>query len=232
MYEAGHMVTAYCNNIAAHYADYLHGVVNILLNVKQAPAELRQQMSDSGSDPAEIREAVWEQITRPVKKAKEAIIKGQFKLPGINQQTQDALSALQPVFAVYPRDIEFENNSIEDDSQLYPERHFKAFFEQAKVHKRIRGSTFQCFPLRTSWMPAHTRIDTPILCQQILGLGEGRGMPIKDSWHLVVDIEHNAFKSPVQAKPDKLHHFWGSIEMDGIAISIIKKTEAEKSQHP
>ncbi|KAJ1722524.1 hypothetical protein LPJ61_005920, partial [Coemansia biformis] len=232
MYEAGHMVTTYCNNIAAHYADYLHGAVNILLNVKQALAELHQQMSDSGSNPTDIREAVWKQITEPAKKAKEAIIKGQFKLPGIDQQTKDMLSALQPVFAVYPGDIEFENNSIEDDSQLYPERHFKAFFELAKVHKRIRGSTFQCFPLRTSWTPSHMHIDTPILRQQILGLGEGRGMPVKDSWRLVVDIEHNAFKSAVQAEPDKLRHFWGSIETDGMAISIIKKTEAEKSRHP
>ncbi|KAJ2685657.1 hypothetical protein H4R19_006782, partial [Coemansia spiralis] len=66
-YEAEHMHTAYTNNVSQHLGDYLRAAVNRLLMTKFRSDQLHQDMKAWHCQPAEIREAVWQQITLPAK---------------------------------------------------------------------------------------------------------------------------------------------------------------------
>ncbi|KAJ2708393.1 hypothetical protein H4R19_004766, partial [Coemansia spiralis] len=213
-YEAERMYTAYTNNVSQHLGDYLRAAVNRLLMTKFRSNQLRQDMEARHCQPAEIREAVWQQITLPAKQAKQAVFRHQFRLDQLDVDTRQCLQPLAAVFAAYPVAYEFVDDDIEADSHKHPEQHFRAFFELAKLFQSIdgratpqndghvmpgkrgqmapaddgqqaptkhaegakgkRGRVFQVFPLRTYWVPAHTHIDIPILCTQILGCAPPR----------------------------------------------------------
>ncbi|KAJ2714405.1 hypothetical protein H4R19_001746 [Coemansia spiralis] len=227
-YEAERIVTAYSNNVSLRYGNNLRGAINRLLDVREASNQLRQQMH--GRDPHEIREAIWQQIGQPAKQAKQAILRGNFDLSAYDWRTRAALRRLRPVFATYPDDYEFADDDLEADSHLHPERHLKALYALARLTRELGGRVPQCFPLRSSWIPAHTRVDTNILCEQVLGL-PSPGVDMKDAWGLVVDLDHKAFRPSGGLDPDKRRRFWGSVETDGMSVSIIKKTSDEKEAY-
>ncbi|KAJ2705371.1 hypothetical protein H4R19_005129, partial [Coemansia spiralis] len=288
-YEAEHMYTAYCNNVSQHLGDYLRAAVNRLLMTKFRSDQLRQDMKARHCQPAEIREAVWQQITLPAKQAKQAVFRRQFRLDQLDVDTRQRLQPLAVVFAAYPAAYEFVDDDIEADSQKHPEQHFRAFYELAKLFQSIdgratpqndghvmpgkrgqkapaddgqqaptkhaegakgrRGHVFQVFPLRTSWVPAHTHIDIPILCTQILGCALPRNKSsdedkpsdedrlsaarerVVETWGRVVRLSNRAFKSSCNVAPELRRHFWGSVDTDGVSLSIVKKTDKEKPRY-
>ncbi|KAJ2715082.1 hypothetical protein H4R19_001397 [Coemansia spiralis] len=288
-YEAERMYTAYCNNVSLHLGDYLRAAVNRLLMTKCRSNQLRKDMKARHCQPAEIREAVWQQVTLPAKQAKQAVFRCQFRLGQLDVGTRQRLQPLAAVFAAYPAAYEFVDDDIEADSQKHPERHFCAFYELAKLFQSVdgraapcngghvmpgkrgqmapaddgqqaptkhvegakgkRGRVFQAFPLRTSWVPAHTHIDIPILCTQILGCARpgnkssDENKPsdedrlsaarewVVETWGRVVHLNNRAFKPASNAAPELRRHFWGAVDMDGMSLSIIKKTDKEKLRH-
>ncbi|KAJ2714261.1 hypothetical protein H4R19_001819, partial [Coemansia spiralis] len=288
-YEAERMYTAYTNNVSIHMGDYLRAAVNRLLMTKFRSDQLRQDMKARRCQPAEIREAVWQQITLPAKQAKQAVFRRQFRLDQLDVDTRQRLQPLAVVFAAYPAAYEFVDDDIEADSQKHPEQHFRAFYELAKLFQSVdgraapqngghvmpgkcsqmapaddgqqaptkhaegakgkRGRVFQVFPLRTSWVPAHTHINIPILCTQILGCASPRNESsdenkpsdedrlsaacerVVETWGRVVHLNNRAFKPASSAAPELRRHFWGSVDTDGVSLSILKKTDKEKLRH-
>ncbi|KAJ2713423.1 galactokinase, partial [Coemansia spiralis] len=129
-----------------------------------------------------------------------------------------------------------------DDGQQAPTKH-------AEGAKGKRGRVFQAFPLRTSWVPAHTHIDIEILCTQILGCARPRNESsdedkpsdedrlsaacerVVETWGRVVHLNNRAFKPSSNAAPELKRHFWGSVDTDGVSLSIFKKTDKEKLRH-
>ncbi|KAJ2713075.1 hypothetical protein H4R19_002432 [Coemansia spiralis] len=136
-YEAERMYTAYCNNVSQHLGDYLRAAVNRLLMTKFRSDQLRQDMKARRCQPAEIREAVWQQIMLPAKQAKQAVFRRQFCLGQLDVDTRQRLQPLAAVFAAYPAAYEFVDDDIEADSHKHPEQHFRAFLELAKLFQSI-----------------------------------------------------------------------------------------------
>ncbi|KAI9311436.1 hypothetical protein BX666DRAFT_1839544, partial [Dichotomocladium elegans] len=64
----------------------------------------------------------------------------------------------------YPRNYQFQHESIYYDARARPDKTFNAFFQLAHICEEngIRGSN--CFTLRRSWSPCYMEIDTKILC--------------------------------------------------------------------
>ncbi|KAJ2709281.1 hypothetical protein H4R19_004333 [Coemansia spiralis] len=77
-YETKQMFTAYSNNVSLHLGDYLRAAVNRLLTTKFRGNQLRCETKEQGCQPAEIWEAVWQQITLPAKQAKQAVFHRHF----------------------------------------------------------------------------------------------------------------------------------------------------------
>ncbi|KAL1934364.1 hypothetical protein VTP01DRAFT_6546 [Rhizomucor pusillus] len=72
------------------------------------------------------------------------------------------------LFSAYPAAYEFDEDSVYYDSKSRPGNHALAYVMIAKFCEDYEIKTFQCIPLRTSWIPAHMQIDTKILATQML----------------------------------------------------------------
>ncbi|KAJ2789902.1 hypothetical protein H4R21_006631, partial [Coemansia helicoidea] len=229
MYEAGRIVTAYTNNVSIHYGDNLRAAVNLLLNVPARRAELREAMKDSSQ--AEVAAAIREQITGPAALAKRAVMRGKSTLDGVDPETCEALAPLRAVLATYSDDSTFVQDDIEADSHKHPEKHLRAFYALAGLLLKHRPRTPQggppsipqCFPLRQGWVPAHTHVDKQVLCNNILRQPGLKYKPFEQSWSQVVNLEHRALR------PSGGRAFKGSVETDGVAVSVIKKTDKAAS---
>ncbi|KAJ2714129.1 hypothetical protein H4R19_001892 [Coemansia spiralis] len=225
-YEAIRITTAYKNNISLRFGDNLRAAVNVLLRVREERERLRREMQGQGQ--AAIRTAIREQITGPATLAKRAVMGGVHGMSVLNAATREALRPLEAVFATYPLDRVFVDNNVEADSQLHPEHHLKAFYVLAGVLQRHRDNrcTPQCFPLRRGWVPAHTHIDTQILKRDIFNEPSNCSSNYFNTWWgRAVNLKHRAFK------PSSDKSFSWSIDTDGVAVSILKKTAAERDRY-
>jgi hypothetical protein len=68
----------------------------------------------------------------------------------------------------YPEDYTFQENSIFYDVMASPESHFKAFFRLAELSKAEQTKQFACFPLRTTFVPCYTTLDSKIIHYHVL----------------------------------------------------------------
>ncbi|KAI9350428.1 hypothetical protein BD770DRAFT_461523, partial [Pilaira anomala] len=68
----------------------------------------------------------------------------------------------------YPKSYKFKKNSIYYDLKASPRKHLFAYYKLAKLFESYKLKSFRCFPLRTSFVPAHMTIDTMILNNHIL----------------------------------------------------------------
>ncbi|KAJ2710468.1 hypothetical protein H4R19_003734 [Coemansia spiralis] len=225
MYEADQVLTAYTVNIKLRYGNCLRTAVNRLLRVRERTQELRQALR--GSPPDEVQAAVRHWTTVLVPRAKRAVVSGDRNFTGLDRWMAEALQPLVPVLDAYPPGYEFKDGDVEVDAQKNPERHLKAFFRLARVLEDAGARAPQTFPLRTSWVPAHTRIDTSILWTQVLGQPNRHRLPV-DTWGQVVDLGNSAFPLPPVERnlQDPKRYFWGSVQTDGVSICITRKTRA------
>ncbi|KAI9476407.1 MAG: hypothetical protein EXX96DRAFT_596499 [Benjaminiella poitrasii] len=93
------------------------------------------------------------------------------------------------------------------DSKVNMVDHFSAFYELARVFVNLQ-------------LPVYVTIDSKILCQNILGLAwisfTGDKLTL---WERVVDLN----SAPFRHQEDGVLRFRGTIQTDGVGISIIKK---------
>ncbi|KAJ2692570.1 hypothetical protein H4R19_006130, partial [Coemansia spiralis] len=153
---------------------------------------------------------------------------GVHSMSVLNAATREALRPLEAVFATYPLDRVLVDNDVEADSQLHPEHHLKAFYVLAGVLQQhhLNRCAPQCFPLRRGWVPAHTHIDTRILKRDIFNEpGNCSSKDFDKVWARAVNLEHRAFK------PSSGKAFSWSIDTDGVTVSILKKTAAERERY-
>ncbi|KAJ2697170.1 hypothetical protein H4R19_005684, partial [Coemansia spiralis] len=54
---------------------------------------------------------------------------------------------------------------------------------------------------------------------------------VVETWGRVVHLNNRAFKPSSSAAPELRRHFWGSVDTDGVSLSIAKKTDMEKVRH-
>ncbi|KAJ2378719.1 hypothetical protein IW150_000626 [Coemansia sp. RSA 2607] len=194
-----------------------------------------------GIDSNDIRKNIYREITNPAKLAKQGILRGSHLTNStIDDGTRNQLSSLNEVFEAYPAKCYAKGAKhtwdnliidIEVDSQLHPKNHLCAFYKLVQLMGKKGMRLPQVFPLRTSWVPAHTHVDTRILCTEILDISYTSTLPLKHAWSQVIDDNHPGFRQHDSSADKDGHYFWGSVETDGVSISIIKKTPAEKQGH-
>ena len=66
----------------------------------------------------------------------------------------------------YPHDYVFKKSSRYYDVKAHPEKDVDAFYNMAKFCEKEGIKSFQCSPLRTSFVPGYVQIDMTISCQQ------------------------------------------------------------------
>ncbi|KAI7895167.1 uncharacterized protein EV154DRAFT_542092 [Mucor mucedo] len=102
------------------------------------------------------------------------------------------------------------------DSKARPVEHMRAFYELALSFIDIELPVFNCFPLRRSWIPCYTTIDSKILCQNILAL-----------WREVINLNSDA---PKHQENGELQ-FRETIQTDGVGVTVIKKRMDRESRY-
>ncbi|KAI8055709.1 hypothetical protein BDF22DRAFT_617894 [Syncephalis plumigaleata] len=131
-----------------------------------------------------------------------------------------AFNRFKNVLSAYPDGYTFEKN-IYYDCVARPVKHFKAFFELAHLFPRIGLKPFNCFPLRRSFSPCYIHIDTVILCQNILKREFKDKKHMDEYWDEAVDLNSEPLKKQMGGKLK----FLGSIETDGVGVTVIKEIE-------
>ncbi|KAJ1666908.1 hypothetical protein EV178_001822 [Coemansia sp. RSA 1646] len=157
-FEAARIYTAYMNNILTKFGQYLRRAVNILLKTRERKRDLEEAMAGRTAD--EIKEAYEDQIWKPGRELKEAIKHRNTVLPVITVGDKNTRDMLESVLTAYDNDYEFEEEGIYYDIKVHPKKHFKAFCYLAVLLETNNYRSFQCFPLRKSFVPMHIEIDT------------------------------------------------------------------------
>ncbi|KAJ1663317.1 hypothetical protein IW140_005101 [Coemansia sp. RSA 1813] len=221
-FEAARIYTAYVNNIQTKFGQYLRRAVNVLLKTQERRRVLEETMKDRTAD--EIKEAYEDQIWKPGLELKEAIKHRNTVLPVITVGDKNIGDMLEPVLAAYDNDYKFEEEGIYYDIKAHPKKHFKAFCCLAVLLETNDHRSFQCFPLRKSFVPMHIEIDTTVLCQSIMGWSYNAKFPIENYWYRFLNE-----KSRVLGTRNGFR-FYGTIQTDGVSVSVIKKTVAAKEK--
>ncbi|KAJ2543772.1 hypothetical protein EV175_005954, partial [Coemansia sp. RSA 1933] len=175
--------------------------------------------------PAEvICEALNEKVWAPAHQVKEAIRCQNYNAAELSNEAWAIIRDLEPVLNAYDDDYDFFMDDWYWDAKGHPLKHAKAFYMLAHFFEQCGMRSFQCFPLRTSWIPKHTHIDSRILRSHFFSAAERRGKCDMELWGEVLNLKHRAIK------PRNGHAFWGSINTDAVAVSIYKETEQSKKK--
>ncbi|KAJ1665957.1 hypothetical protein IW140_002883 [Coemansia sp. RSA 1813] len=221
-FEAARIYTAYVNNIQTKFGQYLRRAVNVLLKTRERKRDLEEAMKGRAAD--EIKEAYEDQIWKPGRELKEAIKHRNTVLPAITVGDKNIGDMLEPVLAAYDSDYKFEEEGIYYDIKAHPKKHFKAFCCLAVLLETNDCRSFQCFPLRESFVPMHTEIDTKILCRSIMGWSYNAKSPIENYWYRLFNEQSRVLRTRNGFK------FYGTIQTDGVSASVIKKTATAKEK--
>ncbi|KAJ1991864.1 hypothetical protein GGI26_003757 [Coemansia sp. RSA 1358] len=221
-YEATKTKTAYINNVKMGLGQHFRRAVNMLLNTHEEKKALCDEMA--GRLENEFRRECEARIWLLARQFKEAICHHHPDLSNLGPKARSTVEELQLILSAYPDAYEFAEDSIYYDAKSSPQWHLKAFFELIKFFERRAMKSFQCFPLRTSWVPAHMQIDTRILRRHILRSEHKPKDSDKTSWSKVLDLGCKA------VRPQKSKRFWGAIQTDVVSVSIIRLTEDAKKR--
>ena len=223
--EGKKIYVSYVNNIKTRFGQHLRRLINVLLDVKSRKAAMTAQLIQGGITEQEAKAIVNRMITVPSTQFKEAISHRNVVLPQSLRAVGiyvDAYNAIRKVLEAYRPGYTFRNDNFYYDSKASPVNHFSAFYKLACVFDQRNIRLFRCFPLRRKWSPSYAQIDTKIVCQNIL---ERRWYPHTNKlsvWREVVDLNLKAFKN--QGLNHQLQ-FRGTIQTDGVGVSIIRKSE-------
>ncbi|KAJ2709493.1 hypothetical protein H4R19_004221 [Coemansia spiralis] len=224
-YEARCMVTAYKNHVGMRFKGYFQFAINILLDTKDRAKALKEKMS--GQSKTAIRKACEDEIWAPARQAKEEIEHRKPDIAGLGEDIAERLEPLRKVLDAYGPTYKFDFDDRFYDASKCPAHHVKALFQLALVLEEIGAKKhIQCFPLRTTWVPCHVHIDTQILCTEVLDVAYNDKKPFEIYWEQALELKGDV------CRERRGKHFWGTIQTDGVSVSVIKKTEAAKLKAP
>ncbi|KAG2211255.1 hypothetical protein INT47_006375 [Mucor saturninus] len=204
--EGAKIFTSYSNNVQMRLGSHLRQAVNHLLRIRQRKAEL-----------IAYRRRTYRRLPQ------DFVLDGEQFGDPIN----NALETLRPVLTSYPVDYRFRGNSIYYDSKARPVEHMRAFYELALSFIDIELPVFNCFPLRRSWIPCYTTIDSKILCQNILGRRWTNRQDKIALWREVINLNSDALKHQENGELQ----FRGTIQTDGVGVTVIKKRMDRESRY-
>ncbi|KAJ2709553.1 hypothetical protein H4R19_004194, partial [Coemansia spiralis] len=229
-YEARKMAAAYKAHISLRFGDTLRCAANILLNVKQATADLSAAMEAGGSTKQQIKQACYEQVQKPAGLLKAALA---TRIPDLSSFTIDQQAAVKTlvraVHASYALEYEFDLDSIYYDVRSEPVKHFLAFCRLSRLIAESGNKRVFPRPMRTSFVPGHIQIDKKILAQHLVtNIGKKYDQTPEvtmERWRQLLDLDHKIFKNQGDRR------FCGAIQTDLVSLVIIKKTEAAEKKN-
>ncbi|KAG0752776.1 hypothetical protein G6F24_013382 [Rhizopus arrhizus] len=111
-----------------------------------------------------------------------------------------------------------------------PKNHFKAFFRLAELSEAEQTKQFACFPLRTTFIPCYMTLNSKIIHHHVLKSKKNPKTGSKfEIWGAVVDLNKKAFK---HQGFQKALRFQGTLETDGVGVSIIKQNPDTSRKSP
>jgi hypothetical protein len=176
-------------------------------------------MTAKKSSKEAIKEAIRKKVYDPCNQVKLAVTKKE--IPEVGILDDKSRSQLKTLLSSYPKDYTFKKNSIYYDVKVSPGNHFKAFSKLAELFESEQLKQFSCFPLRTSFIPCYMTLDSKIIHHHVLKSKKNPTARSKfQTWGVVVDLKKKAFKDQGL---NKSLRFQGTIETDGVGVSIIKQ---------
>ncbi|CEP15153.1 hypothetical protein [Parasitella parasitica] len=219
LYECAKVQTAYFNNMKAHFGNRLRALINKLFKKKEKVESLTKEMEANNFSIKEIKQAIRKNVYQPCNQVKLAITKKNMPESGLLDDK--SVTQLNEFFSMYAVDYTFQKESIFYDVVANPEKHFKAFYKLAQLSEAYEVKPFACFPLRRTFIPCYMTVDSKILNYHILKNKKVLKMDEKfNAWGRVVNLERKAFKSQ---GCKKTLHFQGTLETDGVGVSILKQ---------
>ncbi|KAJ1767375.1 hypothetical protein LPJ74_005407 [Coemansia sp. RSA 1843] len=221
-YEAQKIHTAFLVSVKNNLGNCLRRAVNMLCRSKIEALAKRIELKAAGASADTIRDTLRAEVWGPVDKAKECVKRGNIVEAELDAHIYERVKDLQSAFDIYENDA-LSEKGLYYDIKCDPIKHVKAFFLLARFFQQNKPRSFQCMPLRTQWIPCHVHIDKAILCQWFLGGIKKEQKLTNDLWGEVLDINCRVVKSKQSGKV-----FEGSVQTDGVSISIFKKCKAKK----
>jgi hypothetical protein len=190
-------------------------LINKLFKKKEKAESLRGEMQANKSSSKATREKIY----RPCNQVKLAIAKKE--MPEVGLLDDQLRTQLNGFLSSYPKDYTFQKNSIYYDVIASPENNFKAFFRLAELSESEQMKQFACFPLHTTFTPCYMTLDSKIIHYRVLKSKKNPKTGSKfETWGAVVDLNKRAFKHQGFQKSLR---FQGTLETDGVGVSIIKQ---------
>ncbi|KAJ1667541.1 hypothetical protein EV178_001270 [Coemansia sp. RSA 1646] len=171
-----------------------------------------------------IKEAYEDRIWKPELELKEVIRHHNTVLPVITVGDKNIRDMLEPVLTAYDNDYKFEEEGLYYDIKAHPEKHFKAFYCLAVLLEINDSRSFQCFPLRKSFVPMHIKIGIMVLCRSIMDRSYNTKSLIENYWYRLFNEQSRV----LQARSG--FRSYGTIQTDGASVSVIKKTAKAKAK--
>ncbi|KAG1140606.1 hypothetical protein G6F37_001162 [Rhizopus arrhizus] len=213
LYEYTKIQTAYYNNIKTHFGNKLRGLINKLFKKKEKAESLRGEMQANKSSSKAIKEAARKKIYRLCDQVKLAIAKkGMSEVGLLDDQSRTQLNGF---LSSYPEDYTFQENSIYHDVMASPKNQFKVLFRLAELSEAEQMKQFDCFPLRTTFIPCYMTLDSKIIHYHVLKCKKNPKTGSKfETWDAVS------------------LRFQGTLETDGVGVFIIKQNTDTSRKSP
>ncbi|KAI8091231.1 uncharacterized protein B0P05DRAFT_634361 [Gilbertella persicaria] len=225
-YEATKIHTAYMNGVALHFENRLRMFLNLLLKKQERIGALKSEMKKKNCTESEISTAVKTIASQCIKVKMNISLRSITELPTHLFNSQE-IGVLQQFFDCYPSDTHFKKNSIYCDCKADPSKHLKAFYYLTRCSESLYNKSFNCFPLRRTFIPSYMTIDTYTVITQILRNSAISYLDKEVIWGAVLNMKSKAMKPQGDNKQIK---FRGIIYTDGIAVSILKQTFDSKKK--
>ncbi|KAI7904973.1 uncharacterized protein BX663DRAFT_484320 [Cokeromyces recurvatus] len=220
LYKCTKIHTAYYNNVKAHFDQKFRTLLNKLFKKEEKSRSLRERMEKKGLSKKAVQEACKKEVYGPCNRMKLLVTKKK-ELPGSDLLDEKSRSYIQALLSTYPSSYTFEKNSIYYDVVAHPNNHFKDYYKLATILEAENMKTFICFPIRTAFIPCYITLDTKIVHLHILKKkGAYTSQSKFETWGDVVDLGKKTFK---RQGPDRLLRFQGTIETDGVGVSVVKQ---------
>ena len=166
-----------------------------------------------------IKEAIRKKVYEPCNQVRQCITKKE--MPESALLGDQARTQVNELLSMYAVEYRFRKDSIFYDVAANPENHFKAFFKIAELSETNQMKAFACFPIRTTFIPSYMTLDSKILNLHIIKSKKVLKANQKfESWNQVVNMEKKVFKQQGYMKSLR---FQGTLETDGVGVSILKQ---------
>ena len=230
-YEATEVITAYSNNITAHFVEY----VNRFVNVEFGLETLKQEMRANENVEDEEMKGRIAQLKRHLRQVKVDFLnptQAKTSLPEYHARI-DAMK-----WNVFPEERRQEqdlNRDLKNFPMLYLRNMVWMMREVEAKHFKI----FHVFPQRTSIIPGHFRMDTKLLLDLCFVSGKARNgghgkkkdyttgpLPLLErksrSWKLFFETQKKIFHSPPREDAHAFE-FDHQILTDGVSCTLLLK---------